>query len=329
MKRLTTTFFSAVAILVAALAGTPAHAAGFQHGLAADPSGPALVVGVWYPSRVPGQPISLGPTAMTVALDAPVDGSALPLVVMSHGTGGSFLSHFDTAIALADAGFVVVAMNHTGDNYADQSRSVDVIDRPRQVSRVIDHMLSAWPGHAALDAHRIGVFGFSSGGLTALASVGGRPDFSAIGPMCSQHPGDFACLLLAKRTGPIPVVAPVDVTDARIKAAVVAAPALGFTFLPDGLRKVELPVQLWRAENDTLVPHPRYAEAVRLALPAAPEYHVGPNAGHFDFLAPCSEAMATRVPSICTSAAGFDRAAFHVDFDAAVVRFFGAHLAKR
>ena len=36
---------------------------------------------------------------------------SLPLVVMSHGTGGSFLGHFDTAMALADAGFVVVAMN--------------------------------------------------------------------------------------------------------------------------------------------------------------------------------------------------------------------------
>jgi hypothetical protein len=42
-------------------------------------------------------------------------------------------------------------MHHTGDNYADQSRSADIMDRPRQVSRVIDHMLSTWEGRAAID----------------------------------------------------------------------------------------------------------------------------------------------------------------------------------
>jgi predicted dienelactone hydrolase len=41
--------------------------------------------------------------------------------------------------------------------------------------------------------------------------------------------------------------------------AVVAAPALGFTFSPDGLKNVTVPVQLWRAEDDVIVPHPRYA----------------------------------------------------------------------
>lgn len=59
---------------------------------------------------------------------------------MSHGNGGSLLSRFDTAIALVDAGFVVVAVTDTGDNYADQSRNLDVIGRSRHISRSIDHM---------------------------------------------------------------------------------------------------------------------------------------------------------------------------------------------
>ena len=241
---------------------------------------------------------------------------------MSHGTGGSLLSLFDTAIALADAGMVVVALNHTGDNYADQSRSTDIMDRSRQVSRVIDHMLSTWEGRVAIDPGRIGMFGFSSGGFTALASIGGIADFATIGPMCRQYPQDFACQLLAKSQSPVVFTAPTVVTDARIKAAVVAAPALGFTFSPDGLKNVSVPVQLWRAENDVIVPHPRYAEAVRLAMPVAPEYHVVPNAGHFDFLVPCSEALASLAPSICTSSPGSDRAAFHIGFNSAAVKFF-------
>ncbi len=321
--------FSVVAGIAALLAGTGVHAAGFQQGVAADPGGKPLVIGIWYPSETVAKPVSVGPTTMTVAINAPLNGKALPMVVMSHGTGGSYLGHFDTAIALADAGFVVVAMNHTGDNYADQSRSIDVMDRPRQVSRVIDHMLSTWDGRAAIDPQRVGMFGFSAGGFTALAAIGGIPDFTKTGPMCRQYPGDYACQLLAKSDSPVAPPATLAVADARIKAAVVAAPALGFTFSPDGLKNVKVPVQLWRAENDAMVPHPRYAEAVRLALPEAPDYHVVPNAGHFDFLAPCSDALASIAPAICTSAAGFDRAAFHVDFDSAVVQFFAKTLENR
>jgi predicted dienelactone hydrolase len=220
-------------------------------------------------------------------------------------------------------------MNHTGDNYADQSRSADIMDRPRQVTRVIDHMLSTWEGRAAIDPQRVGMFGFSAGGFTTLANIGGVPDFSKIGPMCREHPGDFACQLLAKSEGPVVAPANVAVADARIKAAVVAAPALGFTFSPAGLMNVKVPVQLWRAENDVVLPHPRYAEAVRQALSEAPDYHVVANAGHYDFLAPCSDALASIAAAICTSAAGFDRAAFHVGFDAKVVKFFEATLHNR
>ena len=110
--------------------------------------------------------------------------------------------------------------------------------------------------------------------------------------------------------------------DPRIRAAVVAAPALGFTFEREGLKDVRLPLQLWRAQDDHLLPNPDYAQAVRDALPRAPEYHVVANADHFDFLAPCNERLAQAAPEICRERPGFDRAAFHATFNAAVVRFF-------
>jgi len=72
---------------------------------------------------------------------------------------------------------------------------------------------------------------------------------------------------------------------------------------------------------------PWYAEAVRQALPLAPDYRVVPGAGHFDFLAPCSDKLARIAPPICASRPGFDRAAFHRQFNAAVVGFFVAALA--
>ena len=312
-----------------AIAFPAGRAAGFQHATVADPEGKPLEVGIWYPSRAAVAPLVLGPTTMAVALDGPVDRQALPLVVMSHGTGSSDLGHYDTAIALADAGYVVAAVTHTGDHWADRSRSLFVMDRPRQVSRVVDHLLSGWSAHAQIDPRRIGVFGFSAGGFTALVMVGGVPDLSTIGPMCARYPADFACRLIAG-AGRMPDPAErAPGPDRRIRAAVVAAPALGFTFAGDGLKGVTVPVQLWRAENDTVLPHPRYAEAVRQALPIASDYHVVAGAGHFDFLAPCSDALAAIAPVICASAPGFDRSAFHRSFDAAVVRFFDAALPAR
>ncbi|WP_447406494.1 hypothetical protein, partial [Clostridium perfringens] len=74
-------------------------------------------------------------------------------------------------------------------------------------------------------------------------------------------------------------------TDPRIKAIVVAAPAIGFTFDRAGLEKVRIPVQLWRADNDQILPAPFYADAVRAALPIRPDFHAVSGAGHFDFLA--------------------------------------------
>ena len=329
MKTLTSKLLFALTTFALALAGTCVHAAGFQRGFTADPDGKPLEIGIWYPSATMPLPLAMGPTTMSVAVNGAVQGKALPLVVVSHGTGSSYLGHFDTAIALADAGFVVVAVTHTGDNYADQSRSADVMDRPRQISRVIDHMLSAWDGRAMIDSKRIGMFGFSAGAFTTLVNIGAIPDFSKVGPECRQYPEDFVCQLIAKSGGN--VAAPVTSTtggaaDPRIKAAVVAAPALGFAFSQEGLKNIKVPVQLWRADSDVLLPHPRYAEAVKLALPQAPDYLVIANAGHYDFLAPCSAALASIAPAICASAVGFNRTAFHESFNSSIVSFLSKAL---
>jgi hypothetical protein len=57
-------------------------------------------------------------------------------------------------------------------------------------------------------------------------------------------------------------------------------------------------------------------------LPGKHEYHVVPNSGHFAFLIPCPPTWAKAVPEICTDAPGFDRFAFHKQFNADVLAFF-------
>ena len=316
-----------LACCLALMCTVQCHAAGFQSLAIPYQAGTTIQLALWYPSAAPTARRDMGMFTQDVASDAPVLGTDLPLVIISHGSGGYAYTHYDTALALADAGFVVAALTHPGDNYQDRSRAADILARPAQVSAVIDYLLRDWDRHAALAPGRIGIFGHSSGGFTALVSAGGIPDLTRVAAHCKTHAADFACAVAAQAPPSLSAPAPATLRDARIKAAVIAAPALGFTFDPAGLRTLRLPVQLWRAENDVLLPHPWYAEAVRNALPVAPEYHVVVGAGHFDFLPPCSDRLARIAAPICTGQAGFDRAAFHREFNAAVVAFFGKALA--
>ena len=281
-----------------------------------------MAAAVWYPTVAAEHEVPLALFRQSVAPDGMVAGQNHPLVVISHGTGGSLTDHYDTARALAQAGFVVASITHTGDTRGDRSRTLRITERPGQLIRAIDYMTAEWPGHDAVDAHRVGAFGFSSGGFTVLGAIGGEPDMTLVPRHCAEHPHFFTCALQGQVGGGATLnaatMAPVA-HDPRIKAAVVAAPALGFAFAPSGLSKVTIPVQLWRAEWDTVLPQPYYAEVVHRLLPKA-EYHVVPAAEHFDFMAPCPETLAKAAPQICVSA--IDRAAFHKTFNAAVVRFF-------
>ncbi len=320
-----------------ALAGLPAAASvGFAVLQVPDGAAPPIEVGVWYPAQAPARATAVGLLTQDVARDALPQGRGLPLVVISHGNGGSFASHAATAFALAQAGFVVAAPSHTGDTHADQSRATDLGGRTRGLVAVIDGMVLRWsPG--TVDPARIGAFGFSAGAFTVLVVAGGVPDLARIGPHCAANPGLYDCRMIASAQredmpaagqGSAPGAAPVFVRDRRLRSLVIAAPALGFTFAPAGLAGVTVPVQLWQGKDDVILPPRLYAERVRAALPTPPEVHVVDRAGHFDFMSPCSEALARAAPAICSSAGGFDRPAFSKRFDSELVWFFKRTLER-
>jgi predicted dienelactone hydrolase len=73
---------------------------------------------------------------------------------------------------------------------------------------------------------------------------------------------------------------------------------------------------------------PESVAAVDANLPGKHEYHVVPNSAHFAFLPPCSAALASARPELCSDAPDFDRAAFHNQLDADVLAFFRTHLVN-
>jgi predicted dienelactone hydrolase len=307
---------------VLCLVGAGVEAAGIRLiDVPADSEGPALRGAVWSPCAMPPQEVEVEGIALPAVKDCPISGDKLPLVVISHGRAGSFIGHHDTAETLADAGFIVAAINHPGDTSADLSRSDDLasfVERPTDIKRLIDYLLQASP--AKIDAQRAGFFGFSRGGYTGLVLIGANPDWATAAEICEQS-ASHACEQIRHKeflTQPL-------THDARIKAAVIADP-LTVMFSRDSYAAITIPVQLWQSERggDGVVPD--NVEVAEKSLPAPHEYHVVPNSAHFAFLTPCPPAALKAKPELCTDAPGFERVAFHKEFDAAVLAFLRLHL---
>lgn len=307
-----------------ALSASLAHAAGFQRlNLPMDQNGPALQGAVWYPCADPAREIRTGRAVIASTPDCKMTEGRYPLIVMSHGAAGSFLSHHDTAAALADAGFVVAAINHVGDNAQDRSRQgyLSIFStRPREMRRLIDYMTGAWPGKSALVPDKAGFFGFSRGGYTGLVLAGAVPDFGAGLAICQDAPALPMCRDIAAGK----VAAQPYPHDARIQAAVIADPLNAFP--GDALKGVAIPIQLWASERGGDGVSPASVEAVRQGLGVAPDYRVAQGAGHFAFLAPCSAEQAEALPALCTDEAGLDRLALHRDLNARAAEYFKARL---
>ena len=328
-----------VAVLAVAILALAAYAVstarrsekpvGFQVMQVDSPNGP-VAVAVWYPTSGTPRPTTfVRGSLLSVARDGPVVGTQLPVVVMSHGNGGSALSHVDLAMDLASAGYVVAAPTHAGDNYADQSRQGSPAlfsQRAEQMRSTLDHVLKAWPGGAShVDSRRVGAYGFSAGAFTVLTLAGATPRMAAIAGHCSRTP-EFICQALQHVKSPLlkgAQGAGSFSADPRIKAIVVAAPGLGFTFADGGLAGVRIPVQLWSGDRDETVPFATNTRIVQEGLGDRVEARRIAGASHLSFLAPCG---LLNPPAVCADPDGFDREKAHASMNAEVLRFFNARI---
>jgi len=290
---------------------------------------PAIPGAMWYPCSTPPTDVNLGPLTIPGAKDCAVTGSRLPLVVISHGNLGAFFDHHDTAAALADAGFVVAAITHRGDSIpilADAADPSVMLARPDDMQRLVDFMLRASPAASVIDSKRIGFFGFSAGATTGLVLAGASADWPAM--LCRFSTAFSACVgLIQKNFRELP-----RRPEPRIRAAVLADPAPWLK--AKSFAAVKIPIQLWASEsggraysNGRIAVMPEGVALIDKSLPGRHEFHVVPHAGHFAFLL-CGPSIKP-VPEYCGDAPGFDRLAFHREFNREVLRFFRAQLVDQ
>ena len=180
------------------------------------------------PAGSPPKIISASEYALTAGLPDPHSSAPqqLPLIVYSHGLGGSPVGkgYLDVAVQLAAQGYMVAAVFHADNRYSPV-RIEDLPDlafaiaffpvivqmqalRPFALKAMTDHLLADGDFGPAIDRSRIGAFGASLGG-EAVAHLVGAQITKNLGLGCAD-----------------------PVHDPRIRAAMGYVPYSGQHFLP-------------------------------------------------------------------------------------------------
>ena len=303
-------------------------------------------VTVYYASPSEPQTIKCGPFTFRLAWQgAPSRGNGR-LIVISHGSGGSPWVHADLARALVERGFVVAMPEHRGDNYKDPRTPGPVSweRRPAEVSRAIDAVAHDPRLAPLLTIERVGMYGMSAGGHTALTLAGGRWSPARFRDHCQAHIAeDFqTCVGLAarlngtlldgvKKTAALWVIryrfgdaAWRTHTDPRITAVVAGVP-LAADFDLASLASPRVPLGLVTARRDRWL-IPRF-HSDRVLQVCAPCERVAdfPTGGHGALLSPLPPGLSGLVGDLLNDPPGFDRAEAPA-VDRKIAEFFARHL---
>lgn len=304
---------------------------------------------VWYPASADSVESEWNASVFHFgrsALNAPfADAGIRPLIVMSHGTGGSAGQLSWLAEGLVNAGFVVAAVNHHG-NTASEDKAwphgfVLAGERARDLSVLIDRLLADPELASHIDSTRIGAAGFSLGGYSVLAIAGGHLTFAdrqlrckreVDNPVCSLPPeaqfsaadiqaladSDPAFRAAVKREGKM-------VGDVRIRAAYAIAPAFLSLMDKKDLSSVRIPFRFVLAEEDQQILLSETLNAINANVSNATTHRI-PGAGHYTFLAPCNIRGRIFSSDLCKDSNRVDRIELHGRIGVDAANFFNTQL---
>ena len=316
-----------------------------------------LRVTVWYPAAKDAveQPLVVGldPPAKpfwnvgSVAFNAPfADGGPRPILLLAPGGSASARMVGWFGIAMARAGYVVIAVDHPGDNGMDVKTTAAMLlpwDRAEDLRSALAAAENDPVIGPHLDKARVGAAGLSFGGYTALVAAGARSfDFDRFTAFCTENPDDGTCHQRAR--SPVPMtdadkrkaLASPEVAAERarageshalpeVQAAFVMAPGPIQLLDPASLAAMRKPVSIILGDDDIDVPPATNGLIAAKAIPGATLLRL-PGVGHTDFLPDCTDAGRATFPHWCTSSV--PQADTHGQTIAAAQEFFARTLAK-
>ena len=292
-----------------------------------------LLTDMWYPAKDAAieTDVLIGPPGLPffkagkAARDAEILDGSFPLILLSHGTGGTSLQWGWLASYLASRGYIAAAVNHHGNNglepYTAQGFS-RYWERAKDLTVLLDQLLADPIWGLKINLKQIGAAGFSLGGYTVIAVAGGRTN---IEPMLRafEHgqldlhnviPPEFqdydSFVNEFKSLADFVPLANTSYKDERIRSIFALAPVLGESFSADGLSSIQIPVKIVVGDSDQLAPAnvnaSHYATHIRSA-----ELNILENVGHYTFLAEATELGKHELPMFCLDADGVDRENIH------------------
>lgn len=251
---------------------------------------------LWYPAADPDAATApLGRNAMFAGTDAIPDAApapgAHPVILLSHGSGGSADKMGWLAGPLAEDGWIVAAPNHPGTTSRDSlpARTVMPWERTADMRAVLDRLAASPP--ARLDPLPGAVaLGYSSGGHTALRLGGARPSKAAFVAYCERNPDLLDCGWFAANGLDL---ASIDAAryeapdgDTRIRAVVSIDPALSAAYSDASLAAMALPALTLGLGAAGEVPEGIDAAPVAARIPGARHVQI-PGGSHFSALGAC------------------------------------------
>jgi predicted dienelactone hydrolase len=286
--------------------------------LRGEPGSAAFPMMVMYPASVRGKVEEADIDSSNVLKDAAPEGDTpqekpFPLVVISHGSGGTPLLYRTLARHLANNGFVVGIPEHPYNNRNDNSLAGTVenlVNRPRHIRSAIDWFFENKAFSPFLKSDAVAIIGHSMGGYTALALAGGIPT-----PLPREAEDGH--------------VSHIDVKpDPRVKTLVLLAPAAVWFGARGALSKVTIPILMLVGEKDKHTPYERHARLVLDGVPDKTKIQckVVENAGHFSFLSPFPQHMIKESFPPSQDPPGFDRVRFHHAMNAEILDFLSRTL---
>ncbi|MDV7341689.1 dienelactone hydrolase family protein [Terasakiella sp. A23] len=305
--------------------------AGFSTFRASDPDG-SIACALWYPTELAAVTTRHGIYDFSVVKNGPIADGQFPLIMMSHGSGGTRFGHCKTAEFFAQNGFIVVAPEHPFNNFFDDSQvgsARSYSSRSRHMKSSLDAFLAHEKWAPSVDLEKIAVFGFSLGGFTALTCVGARPYVEGLRMHLRtnrEFDATFCGYEVIVRDGFDDPYLPTTPDD-RYKACIALAPVSGGLFHTESLADISVPVQIYRAERDMILRNPFHAQEIRDHLPAGCDYHVTEKAGHFSYLSPVREEVRAELGELANDMDGFDRESVHKKIHQEMIDFLNKALS--
>jgi predicted dienelactone hydrolase len=307
---------------------------------------------IWYPSEngadekdqfigPPDAPLFYAGRAAKDAVLAPAF-NKFPLIALSHGTGGSAMQMAWLGTYLASRGYIVVAVNHPGNNAVTGYTTegfVEGWERAKDITTAIDGLLQDQRFGSKIDPDCIGAAGFSYGGYAMMELAGAKTDWSRLLAWCNNqksacNPPEmpdlmerFAALKNKPDVQHAIQHAGDSYRDPRIRAVFAIAPAVAQAFTAEALHEIAIPVEIVVGAADPLAPPADNAQFFATNIRGAKLTILPGGVGHYTFLDVGTDAGKKQFPQLLMDNPGVDREAVHKQVSQMAADLFDKELA--